>query len=132
MKETVLDALLQLFAIIANVSEDGVSFQARAIVKTFLRQHLKTNLIKKYLMVFDGYLEIHHPHLFSGGSVLSKETLSDSEKLRQIAEEINIGGDHVKQETVCCRMESQIGEKGVSHLSVAHFQGGSGSVFCSC
>ncbi len=89
MKETVLNALLQLFAIIANVSEDGVSFKARSIVKRFLRQHLKTNLINKYLVVFDRYLEIHHPHLFGGGIALSKQTLSDSDKLKQIAEEIN-------------------------------------------
>jgi len=89
MKETVLNALLQLFAIIANVSEDGVSFKARSIVKTFLRQHLKTNLIKKYLVVFDHYLEIHHPHLFGGGVAASTQTLSDSDKLKHIAEEIN-------------------------------------------
>jgi ABC-type multidrug transport system ATPase subunit len=89
MKETVLNALLQLFAIIANVSEDGVSFKARSIVKTFLRQHLKTNLINKYLVVFDQYLELHHPHLFGGGISASKQTLSDSEKLKRIATEIN-------------------------------------------
>ena len=89
MKEAVLNALLQLFAIIANVSEDGVSFKARSIVKTFLRQHLKTNLIKKYLVVFDHYLEIHHPLLFGGGVTHQRQTLSDSEKLRNIAEEIN-------------------------------------------
>jgi ABC-type multidrug transport system ATPase subunit len=89
MKETVLGALLQLFAIIANVSEDGVSFKARSIVKAFLRQHLKTNLIKKYLVVFDHYLEIHHPHLFAGGITQSKETLSDAAKLNRIAAEIN-------------------------------------------
>lgn len=89
MKETVLNALLQLFAIIANVSEDGVSFKARSIVKTFLRQHLKTNLINKYLVVFDHYLELHHPHLFGGGIEASRQTLSDSEKLKRIASEIN-------------------------------------------
>jgi len=89
MKETVLNALLQLFAIIANVSEDGVSFKARSIVKTFLRQHLKTNLINKYLVVFDHYLEIHHPHLFGGGVSSSTQTLSDSDKLKHIAGEIN-------------------------------------------
>jgi ABC transport system ATP-binding/permease protein len=89
MKEAVLNALLQLFAIIANVSEDGVSFKARAIVKTFLRQYLKTNLINKYLVVFDHYLEIHHPYLFGGGITPQKQTVSDSEKLRYITEEIN-------------------------------------------
>ena len=89
MKETVLNALLQLFAIIANVSEDGVSFKARAIVKSFLRQHLKTNLINKYLVEFDHYLEIHHPHLFGGGVSASSQTLSDSDKLKRIAAEIN-------------------------------------------
>ena len=89
MKEAVLNALLQLFAIIANVSEDGVSFKARSIVKTFLRQHLKTNLINKYLVVFDNYLEIHHPLLFGGGITQHRQTLSDSEKLKCITEEIN-------------------------------------------
>ena len=39
--------------------------------------------------MFDQFLEIHHPHLFSGGITLSNQTLSDSEKLQQIAEEIN-------------------------------------------
>ena len=89
MKEAVLNALLQLFAIIANVSEDGVSFKARSIVKSFLRQHLKTNLINKYLVVFDSYLEIHHPHLFGGEITHHRQTLSDSEKLKCITEEIN-------------------------------------------
>jgi ABC-type multidrug transport system ATPase subunit len=89
MKETVLNALLQLFAIIANVSEDGVSFKARSIVKTFLRQHLKTNLINKYLLLFDQYLEMHHPYLFGGGVTESGRTLSDSAKLQRIAAEIN-------------------------------------------
>jgi ABC transport system ATP-binding/permease protein len=89
MKEAVLNALLQLFAIIANVSEDGVSFKARSIVKSFLRQHLKTNLINKYLVVFDRYLEIHHPDLFGGELTLHRQTLSDSEKLKCITEEIN-------------------------------------------
>jgi ABC-type multidrug transport system ATPase subunit len=89
MKEAVLNALLQLFAIIANVSEDGVSFKARAIVKTFLRQYLNSDLINKYLLVFDHNLEIHHPHLFGGGITPHKQTLSDSEKLRFITDEIN-------------------------------------------
>ena len=89
MKETVLNALLQLFAIIANVSQDGVSFKARSIVKTFLRQHLKTNSINKYLVVFDHYLEIHHPHLFAGGVTKEEGTLSDHAKLGRIANEIN-------------------------------------------
>ena len=89
MKEAVLNALLQLFAIIANVSEDGVSFKARSIVKTFLRQYLKTNLINKYLVVFDRYLEIHHPDLFGVEHTSQSQTLSDSEKLKCITEEIN-------------------------------------------
>lgn len=89
MKETVLNALLQLFAIIANVSEDGVSFKARSIVKTFLRQHLKTNLINKYLVVFDHYLEIHHPHFFQGGITQNRWTVADSTKLKLLAADIH-------------------------------------------
>ncbi len=113
MKETVLNALLQLFAIIANVSDDGVSFKARSIVKTFLRQHLKTNLINKYLVVFDQYLEIHHPHLFGGGITQSKQTLSDSAKLQRIAAGINRSLLHREKFIVFLRLVEFINEDDV-------------------
>lgn len=57
MNESILNALLQLFAIIANANEEeGLSFKGRNIVKSYLSQHLNTRLTKKYLRLFDHYV----------------------------------------------------------------------------
>jgi ABC-type multidrug transport system ATPase subunit len=89
MNEFILNALLQLFAIIANVSEDGISFKARNIVKSYLSKHLSSNLIRKYLRLFDDYLRIHHPDVLGEEGDGGKTTLSDSQKLTEIGKAIN-------------------------------------------
>lgn len=58
MNESILNALLRLFAIIANVDEkEGISFRGRNIVKSYLSQHLNSKLTKKYLRLFDHYIK---------------------------------------------------------------------------
>ena len=89
MNEFILNALLQLFAIIANVSEDGISFKARNIVKSYLSKHLSSNLIRKYLRLFDDYLKIHHPDILGEEGDGGKTTLSDSQKVAEIGNAIN-------------------------------------------
>jgi ABC-type multidrug transport system ATPase subunit len=89
MNEFILNALLQLFAIIANVSEDGISFKARNIVKSYLSKHLSSNLIRKYLRLFDDYLKIHHPDILDKEGEGGKRTLSDSQKVIEIGKAIN-------------------------------------------
>jgi len=89
MNEFILNALLQLFAIIANVSEDGISFKARNIVKSYLSKHLSSNLIRKYLRLFDDYLKIHHADILGEEGEGGKTTLSDSQKVAEIGNAIN-------------------------------------------
>jgi len=89
MNEFILNALLQLFAIIANVSEDGISFKARNIVKSYLSKHLSSNLIRKYLRLFDDYLKIHHPEILGKDGGSGQTTLSDSQKVTEIGNAIN-------------------------------------------
>jgi ABC-type multidrug transport system ATPase subunit len=89
MNEFILNALLQLFAIIANVSEDGISFKARNIVKSYLSKHLSSNLIRKYLRLFDDYLKIHHPDVLGEEGVRGQTTISDSQKVTEIGKAIN-------------------------------------------
>ncbi|MBL7111053.1 MAG: ATP-binding cassette domain-containing protein [Bacteroidales bacterium] len=90
MSEPILNALLQLFAIIANVSEDGVSFKARNIVKSYLYQHLNINLIDKYLNLFDDYLQLHqNPEVFFPGTGNKRDTDTDTQKVINIGEAIN-------------------------------------------
>ena len=89
MNEFILNALLQLFAIIANVSEDGISFKARNIVKSYLSKHLSSNLIRKYLRLFDDYLKIHHPEILGKEGGSGQTTLSDTQKVTEIGNAIN-------------------------------------------
>jgi ABC-type multidrug transport system ATPase subunit len=89
MNEFILNALLQLFAIIANVSEDGISFKARNIVKSYLSKHLSSNLIRKYLRLFDDYLKIHHPDNLSEEGGGGQTTISNSLKVTEIGKAIN-------------------------------------------
>ena len=89
MNEFILNALLQLFAIIANVSEDGISFKARNIVKSYLSKHLSSNLIRKYLRLFDNFLKIHHPDTLGDEGGSGQTTISDSLKVTEIGNAIN-------------------------------------------
>ncbi|MEE9461711.1 MAG: ATP-binding cassette domain-containing protein, partial [Bacteroidales bacterium] len=89
MNEFILNALLQLFAIIANVSEDGISFKARNIVKSYLSKHLSSNLIRKYLRLFDNFLKIHHPDILGDEGGSGQTTISDSLKVTEIGNAIN-------------------------------------------
>jgi len=89
MNEVVLNALLQLFAIIANVSRDGVSIKARKIVRAYLSQHLNEKLATKYMKLFDHYLEVHHPEVFDKNYKASEQKVAPHSKVIQIGEEIN-------------------------------------------
>ena len=59
MSERILKALMQLFAIVSKVdiiedSEEIVAAESsKAIVRTFLKQELNSDLVEKYLTIFD-------------------------------------------------------------------------------
>ena len=65
MSESILNALIHLFAIVANVNPDGISSKGRKIVEIYLSRHLKNELIKEYLRLFDNYLEFYQRELDS-------------------------------------------------------------------
>ena len=90
MNESILKALMRLFAIIANVNQDGVSTTARRIVETYLNQHLSKDLVQEYLRLFDEYLEMHHRNAQGkAGEKVRKRTSVNSVKVLMICNEIN-------------------------------------------
>ena len=60
MNESILKALMSLFAIIANVDEDGLSPKARKVVESYLDLHLNRKSLEDYLTLFDEFLRKHH------------------------------------------------------------------------
>jgi len=63
MSESILNALIHLFAIVANVNPEGVTAKGRRIVKAYLYRYLAQELIEEYLRLFDNYLEFYKREL---------------------------------------------------------------------
>ncbi len=90
MNESILKALIQLFAIIANVKEDSVSEKSRTIVEAYLSQELSASQLAEYLQLFDEYLASHHGNISNKGvSKERKRTSANSVKVLRICEQIN-------------------------------------------
>lgn len=63
MSESILNALIHLFAIVANVNPEGVTAKGRKIVESYLARYLKAELIQEYLRLFDNYYEFYQREL---------------------------------------------------------------------
>lgn len=89
MNESILKALMRLFAIVANVNKDGVSVNARQIVESYLGLQLNSTLVQEYLALFDEYLMSHHKKTTDEGKKERKRTSLNSVKVLMICHEIN-------------------------------------------
>jgi len=89
MNETILQALMRLFAIIANVNSEHNSQKARSIVKSYLQFQLNEELVDIYLSSFDEYLENQQHRHKEGGRKARKRTSLNSVKVLMICEQIN-------------------------------------------
>ena len=85
MSERILKALMQLFAIVANVGEDNPL--GREFVKFFLKQQLNQELVNKYTLVFDEFVEEQTKR--KGGTKARKRTSVNSVKVLVICTQIN-------------------------------------------
>jgi ABC-type multidrug transport system ATPase subunit len=63
MSESILNALIHLFAIVANVNHEAVSAKGRKIVEAYLLRYLSPELIQEHLRLFDNYLEFYKREL---------------------------------------------------------------------
>jgi len=90
MSESILKALMQLFAIIAHVDEDGVSTSAKRIVKSYLAQHLNQRHVSEFLNLFEEYINFHHRDITKNdGTKIRKRTAANSVKVLMICRQIN-------------------------------------------
>ncbi len=93
MKESVLKALVQLFAIISTFQENSISGATRTIVESYLRLFLNRQQLEEYLGLFDEYI----------GS--SKRTLADSDSL---AGKKKRSSDNVKVLLICKQINESL------------------------
>lgn len=94
MSESILKALMQLFAIIGHPETDKEEQNGdgktdrRSVVESFLRQQLNQELVREYLKVFDYYYELYQEKQ-SEKSLTKKRTSSSSVRVLKICTQIN-------------------------------------------
>jgi ABC transport system ATP-binding/permease protein len=59
MSESILNALVHLFAIITNFTDTRVSSKARDIIHSYLKKQLSISQAEEYLKIFDDYLKFY-------------------------------------------------------------------------
>jgi hypothetical protein len=92
MSEPILKALIKLFVLISDVRAiSEISSRERDIVKLFLKHQLSTDLVKRYMEMFDEYLiEYYSQHIDRGSVRDMKRTSLISVRILGICEKINI------------------------------------------
>lgn len=91
MNEKVLNALMQLFAIISKSEDEEnliASSKGRKIVKQYLEQELNSELVNEFLEKFDEHLYTHNGRVNKRNGK-RKRTAGNSVKLLRICSEIN-------------------------------------------
>jgi ABC-type multidrug transport system ATPase subunit len=91
MSESILKALIRLFALISDIGDDReISSRGRDVVRLFLSKHLNSEQVLTYMEMFDEYLLLYHPDVISKGSIQDrKRTSLTAMRILAICEKIN-------------------------------------------
>ena len=91
MSETILDALIRLFALIADIHDETViTSRERDIVRIFLERHLNNEQVLRYMEQFDKYLGIYNSESIAKGSIKDRKRVSlNAMRILAICEKIN-------------------------------------------
>jgi len=87
MNEKLLNAMMQLFAIVANIG--GKTQQGKQIVELFIRQQVTLDAVQSYLDLFDSFAEKHAAFFSESSKEKKKMPVRDSVKALVICEQIN-------------------------------------------
>ena len=91
MSEVILKALMQLFALIVDIDAiQEISEKEKAIIRSFLSRQLSSELVEKYMEIFDEYLHLYHKdHIEKGSKKGKKRTALTAVRILSICETIN-------------------------------------------
>ncbi|MFN8239180.1 MAG: ATP-binding cassette domain-containing protein [Bacteroidales bacterium] len=77
MRESVLLALIHIFAIVSTVNPGGISSRGKKILRSYLRRYLNRELEEEYFSLFENNLEFYSNELKS----IDREELADEDSL---------------------------------------------------
>ena len=109
MNESIVNALMQLFALIATMTDIVMEeSKARTIVRLYLKSYLSAELTEKYLRVYDKY---YHQFLNSKSNKQKRLAVS-SVKILRLAEKLNSNLNRLEKFVVLFRVIEYIKENG--------------------
>lgn len=71
MNESVLNALMQLFALIANENNSNISARGKQIVASYLAQHIGSDHSQEYLKLFEDYFAFYKQEFTDAGPTVA-------------------------------------------------------------
>ncbi len=79
MNESVLHALMRLFALVSSVNEEGRTHNERDVVIEYLQRQFSNELVSRYMAIYDQYIREYHleKHIFEAKQDLVRESLID-------------------------------------------------------
>ena len=91
MSENILNALVKLFALIADIHDETViTGREKEIVRSFLARHLNNELVNRYMKIYEGNLGLYTSENISKGSLRDrKRTSLNAMRILAICEKIN-------------------------------------------
>ncbi len=91
MSESILNALVQLFALIGDIhGKTVITSRGKDIVKTFLSRHLNNELVSTYMRRFEEYLTTYNAENIERDSIKDRKRLSlNAVKILAICQKIN-------------------------------------------
>ena len=90
MNEGVLKALMDLFAILANVNEQGDTSNDRVILYEYLHRQFSTDLVNKYLNYFDDHVKLFNPYVeFWDKDAMVRRDAHKNENLERLCTQLN-------------------------------------------
>jgi len=91
MSETILNALVRLFALISDIHDETViTSREKNVVRAFLSRQLNNELVEKYMTKFEEYLGIYNSESISRGSLKDRKRISlNAMRILSICEKIN-------------------------------------------
>lgn len=91
MNESILQALMRLFALVAYVNEKGQPSIDREVVKEYLQRQFASSLVEKYLYAFEKYLTEFHPDLRDASEdERKKRSVVNSKAIKDLCDELNL------------------------------------------
>ncbi len=91
MSETILNALVQLFALIGDIHDETViTSREKDVVRVFLSRHLNNELVVRYMKMFEEYLGVYNSESITKGSIKDRKRVSlNAMRILAICEAIN-------------------------------------------